>query len=215
MVVPITEERLLKRRKLAEDPDFEFDEPLDYMKFLLDSPDAFDPSLKTNPVPLARAYIMVNASAFHATGLTLANLLLDVFSADLNVAEELRGEDVAVQAEHGARLSFPVLGRHRDESLYPNPDQYDAFKFSRVRLQQHDKVGNEIKVKAAVTTDAENLSLGLGKSVCPGRFFAVDLLKGIAAHILIHYEVQHFSERPANIVISSQCKTTPKGDEKS
>ncbi|KAK8076795.1 cytochrome P450 [Apiospora phragmitis] len=105
MVIPVAQERLERRERRAAVADAsacDWDEPLDYMKFILDEgSDAFNHVLTNDATTLARAAFMVNAAAFHATGLTLANLLLDVFSAPAHVADALRAEALAIQREYG------------------------------------------------------------------------------------------------------------------
>lgn len=252
-VIPVAQKRLEDRARRANDPGNDWKEPLDYMKFLLDEgADAFDHVMDHNATTLARGALMVNAAAFHATGLTLGNLLLDVFSSPQDIIEGLREECVRIRAEHGfdsksglskmirvdsairesmrihvlgikamhryvkpkegytfsngdhlphnAHISLPVLGRHLDEAVYPNPLEYDAFRFSRDR---EGKMPTETRVRAAVNTSADHLAWGIGKSQCPGRFFAVDELKLILAHVLLDYEVEHIEHRPANVFMSS------------
>ncbi|KAK8021975.1 Cytochrome P450 monooxygenase paxP [Apiospora rasikravindrae] len=262
MVIPVAQRRLDQRQRRAADASTsEWDEPLDYMKFLLEEgSDAFNHVFDRDATTLARATLMVNAAAFHATGLTLANLLLDVFSAPTSTADALRSEALAIQREHGldsklglskmtkmdsairesmrlhvlgfkamhryvkpkdgftfnngdhvpygTHLSLPVLGRHLDETLYPNATQYDAFRFSREREENGafypvSEKTKSTRVKAAVNASPNHLSWGIGKSQCPGRFFAVDELKLIMAHVLIYYEVEHIPVRPENVTISS------------
>lgn len=257
MIVPFAAERIMNRRRRAVDPDFVWEEPLDYMKFLLDE-GGFNHVMDNDATSLARGVFMVNTAAFHLTGLTLGNLLLDVYSAPPSVVEELRAEALAVQAEQGlgtkqglsrmvrldsairesmrlrvmglkamhrfvrpaagytfsngdhvpcgAHLSLPVLGRHLDAGLYADPTVFDAFRFSRDR-EDGAAAGHPDKrarVRAAVNASPDHLPWGIGKSQCPGRFFAVDELKMVLAHILIYYEVQHIPQRPPNIMIGSQ-----------
>lgn len=257
MIVPFAAERIQNRQRRAADPDFAWEEPLDYMKFLLDE-GGFDHVMDNDATSLARGALMVNTAAFHATGLTLGNLLLDVYSAPPGVVEALRAEALAVQAEYGlgskqglsrmvridsairesmrlrvmglkamhrfvrpaegytfsngdhvpcgAHLSLPVLGRHLDAALYEDPNVFDAFRFSRDR-EDGTAAGvpdKKTRVRAAVNASPDHLPWGIGKSQCPGRFFAVDELKMVLAHILIYYEVQHIPQRPPNIMISSQ-----------
>ncbi|KAK7961227.1 cytochrome P450 [Apiospora saccharicola] len=54
---------------------------------------------------------------------------------------------------------------------------------------------------AAAETDRQFAAWGIGKHACPGRFFAVDLIKIIVAKILTDYEVQLGKERPENVWI--------------
>ncbi|KAK6823004.1 Cytochrome P450 [Apiospora arundinis] len=273
MVIPVAQERLEKRQKRATDASScGWDEPPDYMKFLLDEgSDAFNHALDHDATTLARAAFMVNAAAFHATGLTLANILLDVFSAPTSTTDALRAEAAAIQFDYGldsklglskmtkmdsairesmrlhvlgikamhryvnpkegftfsngdhvpygAHLSLPVLGRHLDEHLYPNATQYDAFRFSRERdgdftqqqQQSHDAHSisqKNTRVKAAVNASPNHLAWGIGKSQCPGRFFAVDELKLIMAHVLIYYEVQRIPLQIGDVSVLAPPRPT-------
>lgn len=255
LVIPIAQQRLDDRKHKSQNPHDSWDEPLDYMKFLLDDgADAFNHVMDGNATTLARGALMVNAAAFHATGLTLANLLLDVFSAPKEVVEILYEEVLRIQIEYGfdsklglskmirmdsairesmrlhvlgikamhryikpaegytfsngdhlpqgSHISLPVLGRHLDESIYPDAKVYDAFRFSRDR-ESRSGSSSEKRIQAAVNASANHLSWGIGKSQCPGRFFAVDELKEIMAFVLLNYDVKHIEERPKNFFVSS------------
>lgn len=54
---------------------------------------------------------------------------------------------------------------------------------------------------AAVEMDECFTTWGIGKHACPGRFFAVDLVKMILARVLVDYEVENLVERPDNFWI--------------
>ena len=65
----------------------------------------------------------------------------------------------------------------------------------------HSPEGEEKKTAAAVEPDGNFLSWGVGKHACPGRWFAVDLIKIVVGKILLNYEVEMLSERPENVWI--------------
>jgi hypothetical protein len=59
---------------------------------------------------------------------------------------------------------------HRDPSVYPNPDTFDPFRFSKLRMEA------DSDVKYGFTTlDKDYILFGVGRHACPGRFLCVNL----------------------------------------
>ncbi|KAK2803977.1 hypothetical protein FQN50_006783 [Emmonsiellopsis sp. PD_5] len=71
-----------------------------------------------------------------------------------------------------------------DPSIYPNPSTYDGYRFLRLRQSG----GNA--TAALVSTSPEHIAFGIGKPVCPGRFFASNEVKIALARILLSYDVR-------------------------
>ncbi|GLA07505.1 hypothetical protein AnigIFM60653_008736 [Aspergillus niger] len=71
----------------------------------------------------------------------------------------------------------------RDPNIYPDPETFDAYRFLKLR----ETPGYETMAQA-VSTTPQHLAFGLGKHACPGRFFAIALLKIILCHILLEYD---------------------------
>ncbi|KAK2868056.1 hypothetical protein FQN49_003207 [Arthroderma sp. PD_2] len=80
-----------------------------------------------------------------------------------------------------------------DPEIYPNPNVYDGYRFLRLR-----KSGNG--TAALVSTSKDHIAFGIGKPICPGRFFAANELKVALANILMNYEVKIAGEREPKIV---------------
>ena len=70
-----------------------------------------------------------------------------------------------------------------DPAIYPNPLSYDAYRFLRLR-----KSGNA--AAALASTSPEHIAFGIGKPICPGRFFASNEVKIALAKILLTYDVR-------------------------
>ncbi|KAJ5144043.1 uncharacterized protein N7515_002830 [Penicillium bovifimosum] len=70
-----------------------------------------------------------------------------------------------------------------DPAIYPDPSSYDAYRFLRLR-----KSGNT--AAALASTSPEHIAFGIGKSICPGRFFASNEVKIALAKILLTYDVR-------------------------
>lgn len=94
----------------------------------------------------------------------------------------------------GITVCISGYGLHHDQNLYPRP-----FEFIHDRFMPHPSEDGEKKTTAAVETSDNFTSWGLGKHACPGRFFAVDLVKIVVGKILLNYEVEVLRKRPDNV----------------
>ena len=106
-------------------------------------------------------------------------------------------------APYGASLMLDLGNTHHDENLYPDPDKYDAFRFSRVREDYQASGGNRDPEEAIrimrlgmVTTSDSFLPFSHGRHACPGRFFVAHELKMILAFLLDNFELRPLKERP-------------------
>ena len=72
--------------------------------------------------------------------------------------------------EKGFYLAVAAEAVGLDESLWDRPDQFDGFRFEKLR----QVAGNESRYQFA-TTGVESMHFGHGKHACPGRFFAANV----------------------------------------
>lgn len=70
-----------------------------------------------------------------------------------------------------------------DPAIYPNPLTFDGYRFLRLR-----ESGDATAV--LVSTSREHIAFGIGKPICPGRFFAANELKIALAKILLSYDLR-------------------------
>lgn len=94
----------------------------------------------------------------------------------------------------GATVCVSGWGLHHDESVYPRP-----FEFVHDRFMTAFEEGAENTGKTAAETDVQYAAWSIGKHACPGRFFAIDLIKIILTHVLMDYDVQLAGDRPENV----------------
>lgn len=123
----------------------------------------------------------------------------------------------------GTMLCVSGWGLHHDEALYARPFDFIWDRFlggdvnkncnnsSSSTLASAGEEAEEAKATAvaAAETDRQFAAWGIGKHACPGRFFAVDLIKIIVAKILTDYEVQLGEQRPENIWIEYNVVPPP------
>ncbi|KAK1997994.1 cytochrome P450 [Colletotrichum falcatum] len=97
----------------------------------------------------------------------------------------------------GTPISFPLWGVYN--SSWTNtfsadynqgtgnapPTEFDGFRFARLREQP----GREAKHQAA-TTGPDAFNFGHGPHACPGRFFAVYVIKCIFIEFLLNYDIR-------------------------
>ncbi|KAI0287733.1 cytochrome P450 [Russula brevipes] len=87
----------------------------------------------------------------------------------------------------GTLIGLPVSAAHRDDRTFPNPNEFDGFRFSKLRESEGDTVTGRYQ---ASSTSSGHLSFGLGRHTCPGRFLAVNEVKALLAHIIMTYDIK-------------------------
>ncbi|KAF4335429.1 cytochrome P450 monooxygenase monooxygenase (lovA) [Fusarium beomiforme] len=85
----------------------------------------------------------------------------------------------------GTRMTIMSHFINHDPKVYPEPEKFDPFRFSRLR----EVPGNETKYQHA-STGLDNINFGHGIWACPGRFFASAQIKVLLAHLLMNYDVK-------------------------
>ncbi|KAI0360978.1 cytochrome P450 [Trametes cingulata] len=83
----------------------------------------------------------------------------------------------------GASVFAASYATHHDDDLYPDPDVFDPFRFSRMRERDREGVKHQF-----VNTSLDYIAFGHGRHACPGRFFAANELKLVLAYILLNYD---------------------------
>ncbi|KAG6833858.1 hypothetical protein H0H87_011792 [Tephrocybe sp. NHM501043] len=92
-----------------------------------------------------------------------------------------------------AVATFPL---HHDEENYTDPAVFDGFRFSKMREKQAEGFSKH----QMVALNHDYIIFGNGKHACPGRFFAVNELKGLLAYVLLNYDVsfENYGPRPVD-----------------
>ncbi|KAI0479729.1 cytochrome P450 [Xylaria cf. heliscus] len=114
------------------------------------------------------------------SGVSVTNLFRDVMTGEIDVGNGLR-------VGPGVRMAFPTQNIHLDPDNYENPLQYDAFRFSRRFENAEGTIGER---ELAVTTTPTFLPFSYGRHACPGRWFAVQVMKQALAFLVLHYDVE-------------------------
>ncbi|KAI0254414.1 cytochrome P450 [Lactifluus subvellereus] len=86
----------------------------------------------------------------------------------------------------GTLVAVPASAAHRDEETYTKPEEFDGFRFSKLR----ERDGGLTSRHQVISTSAEQLSFGLGRHTCPGRFFAAIEVKALLAYMVVTYNMK-------------------------
>ncbi|TGJ83751.1 hypothetical protein E0Z10_g5013 [Xylaria hypoxylon] len=78
----------------------------------------------------------------------------------------------------------PIIGRDCAPNSAPL-DVFDAYRFARLR----EIPGNEAKYQSTATGEGQ-FTFGHGPNACPGRFFALYIMKVIMIHVLRNYDLR-------------------------
>jgi len=87
----------------------------------------------------------------------------------------------------GTQIAAPCSAIHMDEEIYSNPQHFDGFRFSKLSDLEGDVADTKYQ---AVSTSPEYMAFGFGRHACPGRYFAVNQLKALLAHIIVTYDIK-------------------------
>ncbi|KAF9067154.1 cytochrome P450 [Rhodocollybia butyracea] len=85
----------------------------------------------------------------------------------------------------GTIVAVASQALHHDGAYYKDPETFKPFRFSDLREQEGESLKHQM---AAV--DPAFVLFGGGRPMCPGRFFAVNELKALMAHVLLAYDVK-------------------------
>ncbi|KAG6906645.1 hypothetical protein DXG01_012798 [Tephrocybe rancida] len=77
----------------------------------------------------------------------------------------------------GTTIGVATWSTHLDDSVYSDAQTFDAMRYVHEESQ-------------LVTPTTNFLAFGLGRHLCPGRFFAVIILKTMMAHVLMNYDIK-------------------------
>ncbi len=104
----------------------------------------------------------------------------------------------------GTLIAAPTGAILRNGEIFPNPEEFDGFRFSKLR----ERDGGAVAGHQVLSTSPENLTFGYGRhawcvfffasthrghsyfSISPGRFFAVNEVKALLAHIVVTYDIK-------------------------
>lgn len=96
----------------------------------------------------------------------------------------------------GATIEVPAIGVNNDPDLFPDPEKFDPFRFSRIRDEAKAEGSDQIAALSQfVSVNQNSLTFGFGRHACPGRFFAANEIKMILANILMRYDVRMPGDR--------------------
>jgi cytochrome P450 len=104
----------------------------------------------------------------------------------------------------GTWVGVPVDAISHDPRIFPNPKEFDGFRFSKLR-EVSDGNRTSGGYHQLVTSNKTNLAFGFGRHSCPGRFFAAAEIKMILAFIILNYDIKFKDPkigRPKNLVVS-------------
>ncbi|KAF8955284.1 cytochrome P450 [Flammula alnicola] len=106
----------------------------------------------------------------------------------------------------GTHVAVATYSTHVDETTYTNPDKFEGFRFAEMREAEGEGTKHQM-----VSLSHDYVTFGTGRHACPGRFFAVNEIKAMLAHVLLTYDVKLPDDgpRPENVWFQAGCSPDP------
>ncbi|CBF87169.1 protein CYP646A1 [Aspergillus nidulans FGSC A4] len=92
---------------------------------------------------------------------------------------------------YGTKIGIPQYAVHRDSDLYPNPDQYNPYRFYTPGASPA-----QLRESSMTNTSESYVVFGHGRRQCPGRWIFAHIFKLLIAEMLLKYEIKPFPTRP-------------------
>ncbi|KAL8726324.1 MAG: hypothetical protein Q9181_006092 [Wetmoreana brouardii] len=92
----------------------------------------------------------------------------------------------------GTNTCIAVYPASMDPNLFPSPTTFDGWRFVNLRSNQSDLTeGGNSRQWDAISPQLHSLQFGYGNRSCPGRFFAINLIKMIIAFIIVDFDIRN------------------------
>lgn len=104
----------------------------------------------------------------------------------------------------GTTIGAPTQAISMDRDIYSNPDQFDGFRFSKLRASDSPDAARMVYA----ASNLESMAFGYGRHACPGRYFADCEIKMIMVYLLTKYDFKFptgITERPESLHAETQC----------
>ncbi|KAM7211717.1 Cytochrome P450 [Rhypophila decipiens] len=99
----------------------------------------------------------------------------------------------------GSRIAVPSLAIRTDVANYADPLRFDGFRFARMKTSERagsssspdeERTGDEEGRFSASTPSEAYLPFGLGRHACPGRWYAILMIKIIFTELILAYDLK-------------------------
>ncbi|KIL60300.1 hypothetical protein M378DRAFT_168328 [Amanita muscaria Koide BX008] len=85
----------------------------------------------------------------------------------------------------GSTVAVPYNAVHTDPDNYPDPGTFDGFRFEKMREKDSGDAKHQL-----TSLGIDYVLFGYGRHACPGRFFVVNEVKVMLAHVLLNYDIK-------------------------
>lgn len=154
---------------------------------------------------------LVHTDSAIRESMRVSNFLTRGLQRKVIAKEGIENKRAGWKLPFGTTIGFDVHSVMHDPRIYPDPDSYDPFRFSRAREQEEaasssgsdgeqPKIAGSLESKqlSLSTTSGTFLPFGHGRHACPGRFLVSHELKMLIAYATMFYEIEPLETRPAN-----------------
>ncbi|KAJ3514885.1 hypothetical protein NLJ89_g2106 [Agrocybe chaxingu] len=200
LVRPMIQQRLDNEKKYG--PDWP-DKPNDLTSWLLEDTEEH----QKNVHDMALRLLTVNFAAIHTSTMAF-NVLYDL-AIHPEYVPAMRDEVEAVIGAEG--WTKVAMGKLRKLDSFIKESQRLTTGALCQPFSGRREVESESIKHQMVSLSPDYIVFGMGRHACPGRFFAVNEIKVMLAHVLLTYDVKlpNNGPRPENVWMFANCSPNP------
>ncbi|KAL5047930.1 hypothetical protein BDW71DRAFT_213760 [Aspergillus fruticulosus] len=95
-------------------------------------------------------------------------------------------------------LAFPTRAVQHDPDIFPKPDEFDPLRFYKIKHENRKAGPGSLHTSFQLT----KIRFGHGRQACPGKFYAISLIKTIVGQMILRYDIRYAGgDRPRPAII--------------
>ncbi|KAI9369055.1 cytochrome P450 [Aspergillus egyptiacus] len=138
---------------------------------------------------------MKKLDSFIQESVRLATSLAPLTGWRLVMGDSFRFSDTFTLPK-GSIITFPTYYMRLDPNTYADPEKFDGLRFYKMKQEEEPADQKQTNLTRSIiivrkATRHRSLLFGYGRQACPGRFYAIRMLKHMLGEMILRYDIRY------------------------